>query len=294
MGYKAAFDKKRNFGVEIETLGVGQYELQHALTEWGIQSKIGLYENPEVPYWTITDDGSIRGEDTAEIRSPILVGIDGLAEVRRVLTLLNYLECQVNDSCGFHVHWNAEDYTGKNVLALLRLYAKFEPVIDGLVTFSRRADKNIHCRSLVKDSDLSWIAELDRLENMRALEVALTFDKSHRMKSINVPGAFESRNHKVNINAYCKYGTLEFRHFQGTVDVDEAVNWIVFTQQLVNRAKLASVSKEMSAKPTLGEMLRVLGLVEYQGSADPLVEQSREWLKGKYGSVKKKKELVMA
>lgn len=289
MTYKAFFDRKRSFGLELEFFGCGNFELQHSLAEWGVKSKITLYENPKVDYWTITTDNSIEGENAVELKSPILAGDSGLAEVRKVLTLLNYLEVQTNASCGLHIHHHVEDFTGKNVLALLRLYSKFEAVIDGLVTLDRREDRNPHCRSLVQGGDLSWVDKLSSKNNGLALQVALQFDKNYRVKNIGGMDALGSRNHKVNITSYYKYGTIEFRHFQGTTDIDDCLNWLVFTQLLINKAKHASVSKEMSARPEVGEFLRVLGLADYQNCSDPLAIETRTWIKNKYSNVRKKK-----
>lgn len=285
MTYKAFFDKKRKFGIEVEMFAVDRYELLHTLTENGCKAKIALYEDPNVDYWTLTEDSTIQGEDSLELKSPILQGGEGLLEVKKVLTLLQYLECQVNDSCGLHVHWGVQDYTGRNILALLRLYAKFENVIDGLVAVSRRENKNIHCRSLASgDEDLAWITALDESGNTRALDVALGYRN-----------LFRTRLSKINVLSYLKFGTVEFRQHESTLDIDEAVNWIVFTQLLVNKAKQSSVSKEMSAKPMLGEMLRILGLVEHQNPADPLALTCRDWLKAKFAPVRgRRKELATA
>jgi len=287
MAYKAQFDRKRKFGVEIELYGINQFELQHAMTESGIPAKIALVEKPSDQYWYITCDGSIQGEDPAELKSPVLVGIEGINHVRSVLTLLNHLDVQVNDSCGLHVHHYVGDFTGKNILSLLRLYAKFENVVDRLVDPSRRENKNYHCQSLIKDDTLEWITGLDKKETARALDIALKFDQNYKVKSLGSMTACGSRNHKVNITSYLKHSTIEFRHHESTLDIDEVLNWIVFTQQFISRAKLASVSKEMSAKPVMGEMLRALGMVEYQGCSDPVVLTAREWIKNKIGQTRR-------
>lgn len=279
MGYKATFDRRRAFGIELEFYGVNSFELQYTLAEWGIPAKIELYENPHVPHWTIGSDDSIQGEDAIELRSPVLTGIEGLSQVKRVLTLLDYVEAKVNDTCGVHAHLFIEDFTGANTLALLRLYAKFESVIDGLVDVSRRGDNNIHCRSLMRDDNLAWISSLDKSGNARAVEVVMNYNN-----------LFRSRKDKVSLCSYLKYGTVEFRHLGATLDINDIQNWLIFTNLLVGRVKQASISREMSSNPTLSEFLRVLGVTNFQGCIDPLAVECREWIYSTYSNVRKRKK----
>lgn len=289
MGYKSTFDCERTFGVEFEVFGPPRIRIERYLGEHDITSTQVEFIKYVIPTWRLSNDNSIIGENPTEIASPLLKGREGLAEVEKVCTALQLAGCQVNWSCGFHVHWSAQDYTGKNVLSLLRLYAKFENVIDYLVSPSRRGDRNKYCRSMVKDTDLAWVTELDKTERARAVEVALNFGSAHSewtMPHTERMVQRSSRYHKLNISAYNHYGTVEFRQHQGTLNANKATNWIVFTQQLVNKAKYVAVSRDPSAKPTLGEMLRVLRLVDFQliedRCTDPLIIHLGEWMKGRY------------
>lgn len=290
MTYEAMFDEQRTFGIDTEVYGVDPGLITTSFRAWGLDTIQIDYTKSSLFTWRVSKDSSIKGPNPVEIVSPILCGRDGLEKVDRAVNVLYNLGCEVNKSCGLHVHWSIQDYTGKNVLSLLRLYAKFEGVIDYLVSPSRRGNENKYCRSMVKDSDLRWVTELDRTERKRALEIALLFGTRHiewnTDEETGRPLDRGSRYHKVNLSAYTQYGTAEFRQHQGTVNSNKTINWIVFTQQLVNKAKYVPVSKQVSAKPTLGELLRVLGLVDYQlersGCTDPLVLGLGEWLKKRY------------
>lgn len=293
MAYKAIFDEYRAFGVEIETIGRHKEDIAYYLNRSGISAEACEYTRNIKTTWKVTTDSSLAGAPpamTAEVVSPIIAGREGLAQVEKTLIALSDMGCRVNITCGFHVHWNCQDYTGKNMLSLLRFYSKFERVIDYLVSPSRRGDGNKHCRSLVKDSDLSWVTNLDETERQRACEVAYSFEDKHCEYEFDPitqrRRKRSSRYHKVNVYAYNQFGTVEFRQHQGTLNPEKAVNWIVFTQQLVNKAKHVSVSKRVSAKPTLGEMLRVLKLVDHEfienQCTDPLILELGEWLKRRY------------
>lgn len=279
MAYKAFFDEIRTFGVEIECYGVDKTRLCGNIISHGIPCYI-LDTNDVLPYWRLSSDSSIIGVEAVEVVSPPLSGIEGLEAVGRIMGILSTLGCKVNTSCGFHVHWNIGDFTGKNVQALLRLYAKFEPVIDYLVSPSRRGDTNEHCRSLVKDTTLGWVDRLDPSERKRAAEVAINFERQYSQYHYETRRPRGGRYHKVNVAAYNRYGTAEFRQHQGTVMRSKAINWIVFTQQFVNKAKMGSVSKEPSAKVTLGELLRSLNIDSQ--SPDAAIAALSYWLKKRY------------
>jgi len=93
------------FGVEIETIAPDS-----AVRNDGL--RIGPYKRGiQVPYlpqgWTAEQDGSIdngHGGHKCEIVSPILKGIEGLAQVAEVLRTLEAKGHRVNASCGVHVH----------------------------------------------------------------------------------------------------------------------------------------------------------------------------------------------
>lgn len=293
MAYSACFDEFRRFGVEIECYGVPNVAILKAMAKRGIECKVIDWTNEVHPTWRLSKDNSIEGEAATEVVSPVLSGRSGLLEVANVLEALREVGCQVNSSCGFHVHWFCGDYTGKNVLSLLRLYSKFEPVIDGLVAPSRRANKNKNCRSLVKDSDLSWITDLDPTGRARASEIATRFEMAYteyHEDANHVRSVRSSRYHKVNLQSYPMYGTIEFRQHQGTLSTEKAINWIVFTQQLINKAKSVAVSPEPAAKVTLGELLRSLKMIDSylfeHEMVDPLILHLAEYLKNRYAELK--------
>lgn len=291
MSYQAAFDDKRQFGIEIELFGIPRNKIAKSLQEMGIEARVAPYGMARTTYWRISTDSSIAGRWSAEVISPVLRGQEGLDEVRKVMVRLGAMGCKVNHSCAFHVHWNCTDFTGRNMLSLLRLYAKFERVIDYLVEYNQRGNKNQYCRSMIKDNDLSWVKYLDK--GHKAIDVVIQFMARHPTYWLDRFGELQERQaryHKLNIAAYASYGTVEFRQHHGTLWADEAVQWIIFTQQLINKAKQVAVSPDASAKPTLGELLRTLKLVDHAHIAgqctDVRVLQLGPWLKQRYSEFK--------
>jgi hypothetical protein len=281
MAYNARFDRYRSFGIELEVVNGDQHRFLELMHAEGIAVQAVGYTHAVVDYWKCTTDGSLSGYGAMEVVSPVLTGEEGLNEVRKVVKLLAQAGYRTNRTCGFHVHWNVADFTGKNVQSLLRLYAKFENVIDYLVSPSRRGNNNDYCQSMVKDGDLSWVTRLARNEGRdTARTIADQF--AHHYRS----AGRASRYHKVNVTAYPLYGTIEFRQHQGTVNHEKVISWILFTQQLVNKSKEVSVSKQVSAKPTLGELLRILRLPPHVDGEvlpqDPVLEGLKDRIKRRY------------
>lgn len=287
MAYFAHFDELRTFGVEIECFGAANVSILKALGRRGVVCAVIDHTDEVQTTWRLSKDNSIEGEAPIEVVSPILFGRAGLIEVSKVLEALREAGCEVNYTCGFHVHWNCGDYTGKNMLSLLRLYAKFEAVIDRFVDPGRRGNINKNCWSMVKDGGIDWVTSLDPTERMRASEIAAQFEIRYHETS---PEPRTSRYHKVNIQSYPMYGTVEFRQLEGTLETEKAIHWIVLTQQFVNKAKAVTVSRNMPAKPTLGEFLRSLKMVDFHifgnGVVDPLILELSEYLKNLYVETK--------
>jgi hypothetical protein len=264
MAYIAEFDEYRTFGVEVECFGAPNVRVLRLMNKAGLDCVVIDHTNRVLDTWRISKDTSIQGESAMEIVSPVLCGREGLIQVAKVLEILQTAGCQVNFSCGFHVHWFCGDYTGKNMLSLLRQYAKFERVIDSLVSPSRRENRNKSCRSLVKDDTLQWITDLDPQERLRATQIASVFESRwfEVYQTVHGQERRSSRYHKINLQSYPMYGTIEFRHHQGTLNVAKAINWIVFTQQFINKAKRVSVSREPASKLTLSGLMRSLKISE--------------------------------
>lgn len=264
MAYQAFIDQKRTFGVEIECFGVTREELRFRLAQLGIEA---LLENHVISsdnwFWIIGEDGTIGSDPGIELKSPKLAGLgsDGILSLCHVVDVLNKIpKLDVDKSCSLHVHWDVSDYTGWDLIQLLKIYAKYEPVIDLFLAEDRRGDRNIHCRSLVKKDGFSWIDRLYDKVGYAAYEVAAEFESTQFISPVtSFPTA---RHHKLNPVSVLKYGTVEFRQHQGTLDWEAIKNWILFTGQLVNRAK--SDIEIGQSKVTLGDMIKFFRLTDTQ------------------------------
>jgi hypothetical protein len=212
------------FGVELEVImpaasrgDSGRSALAARMVEAGVECAHEAYNHRVRPHWKIVTDGSI-GHENAEVVSPILRGDDGFEQVRRVCRALDAHGCRVNRSTGFHVHVGARDRFAEQIgffKELVRTHAKFEPVIDQLVSRSRRARNS------------SWCQPTPFTD---AVETATTIDRVIREANPN------GRYAKLNLTAYNVHGTVEFRQHQGTTNAQKIENWVRLCLRMVAHA----------------------------------------------------------
>jgi Putative amidoligase enzyme len=211
-----AFDRK--FGVEIECYGVQEQNLLNALTAAGISVIIESRSQRRPNAWKITGDSSINGELALELVSPILQGEDGLAQLRKVSAVLVSLRAKINKSCGTHIHFDAASFTLTQWKNLLLNYAGFENIIDSMMPASRRADNNTYCKSM---------KNISQFETIIKNATSLTKIKDH----------IGSRYYKINLEAFGKFGSVEFRQHGGTIEFEKLENWIQLLHNLVEFSK---------------------------------------------------------
>ena len=181
------------------------------------------YNHTTRSHWKIVTDGSL-GDYTRgiEIVSPVLQGQDGLDATRRVMEALTDFGCTVSKKCGLHVHVGAGAAPSLDFFKnLQKLYAHFEPVINGFMPASRRKSANPYCRSITHVA----LPAVDRAPNLTGM-----------IRLMTAHGG-EARYHKLNLDAYRKHHTVEFRQHSGTLDGTKAVNWTLFCLRMVDAAK---------------------------------------------------------
>ena len=216
------------FGIEIECYlpeGESQQSAARAVAQRiGKPVEVEGYNHYLRTNWKVVTDGSLGDTSRGlEFVSPKLYGEAGLAEVERVCEALTDFGCTVSKKCGLHVHVDAAGQTLAFWKNIVKLYATFEPVIDSTMPLSRRAGANIFCRSMTAVS----MIEIERAESFTTVaEIA---------NPLHVRS--DRRYHKLNLQAYSRHSTVEFRQHSGTVDGIKARRWVVTCLKMVAAAK---------------------------------------------------------
>lgn len=204
----------RQFGVELEYTGCARNVLRRVFAE----NSIDCSEDSRIQLdkWAVVYDGSVTDAELhgGEVVSPILCGDDGIASIKRILDLIKENLGRVDKSCGFHVHVNAKDLSIEELKFVVYRYERFQASIDMFMKENRRSDRyNNYCGKYGKD--IEDVRYLDSLEQLSEID----------------------RYYNINIAAYEKYGTVEFRQYCGTLNFEEIKNWIIFCVSFVEESK---------------------------------------------------------
>lgn len=255
------FNENRTFGVEIEFQG-SREEVARLMNLKGVNTEVEEYNHTTKGYWKLVTDAFCG----YELVSPILKGREGLRQLKIACEALNEAGVTVDRRCGLHVHHDVNDYSVKQITNIFALYVKLEETIDTLMPQSRRRNNNTYCQSLFGYRSQQDI--LNRLKEVKVIE--------------DIGNIWSSRYVKVNFQSYIKYGTIEFRQHSGTIEFEKMYNWILITQQIVERAQRTvkySYEEAPSNTPLL-TLQRMLKIIASQG-ADEEIANMANWFRGR-------------
>lgn len=214
---------QRAFGIEIEFNGTARRRVvdEILLLNPDFPVEIQDYNHEVQPRWKMITDSSVNGDNTydddddgegLELVSPILAGQKGFEELETAVRGIRNAGGDIDSSCGLHVHHDARDLTPAQVAGLLRFYIENQLVIDRFLAPSRRSTRNNQ-----------WCQPWREEEKNSVISAA---------KNEQSLGRYD-RYRTLNVTAYPKYGSLEFRQHQGTLNLEKMVLWIKFGQSIV-------------------------------------------------------------
>lgn len=210
----------RNFGIEIEAYNCSKQKLAQELTAVGIKVRVEGYNHTDsTEHWKLVTDSSLTGNQSFELVSPILHGEEGLKDLEKVCWVLELCNVKVDNSCGLHIHMDAADFTINTWKNLALGYKRLEKVIDAFMPSSRR--NNRFCQGF------ETITEQDIKNAVTICDLRRAFGND--------------RYHKVNLEAYARHRTVEFRQHGGTTNFVKMSSWIHFLAKLITFAEQGEV-----------------------------------------------------
>jgi len=204
----------RNFGLEIEHNGCSLNATARAIRDAGLPCQNSGYTHRVTSDWKAVHDGSCGNEAV----SPILSGTEGFAQVSAVMRALTAAGGRVDRRCGMHVHIDMAGLTGEQIARFVALYVHHQADIDNLMPPSRVG--NYYARTIA-ESELVTITDAFRT----AGTTPSNWSQDRRYKTLNVM-------------AFPKYGTMEVRQHQGTLNPQKARAWVLFLLAMVEVARL--------------------------------------------------------
>jgi hypothetical protein len=228
----------RSFGIEIEAYGVRPSEVARVIRSIGIECNYESYNHLTRPTWKVVTDGSISAPngDGFEVVSPILSGEEGFRQVREVMSALELIGAKVNKSCGLHVHIGAADFTLRQFQNLAKNYLFFEDFFDMIMPVSRRESANQYIKSMRDKFGGYDHAAAGR--GMSGINACRTIDQV--IQTLNGYSR-DDRYYKLNLTAFWRHQTVEFRQHAGTVEADKAINWIKLVMAFVEKAAVSKI-----------------------------------------------------
>ena len=196
----------RTFGVEIECYKPGeideveQFFIDHNLRSWA--DMVGYDDSLSTDY-----------ENGVEIRTPVLRGAAGFAELKHVFGLLNENDFWVDETCGMHVHHGASEFVRDYDLRIkfAKSWCANEHLILNMVAPYRI--NNGYCDAWVNGS---WGNKLEEyLEDV-------------------YEDVYEDDRGAFTFHSLDYHETIEIRLHEGTMNYSECESWILFGQKLID------------------------------------------------------------
>ena len=244
---KTILKTNRTYGVEAEFVShISQVTVANLLNNKfrGTEFRGESYNHATVPYWKVITDSSVRSRNHCyglEIVSPILKGKKDLKTLTKILNFMESNEnFEVNSTCGIHVHVDVNDANTNQIANCVKLYSKQSEYIDAILQPSRRADgtKGIQWARNAYDRMGYDRGDNNALFNMIDQHLINSeVEGQSTLATINgLCSAMGGRYNSVNLNAYRKYGTVEYRQHGGSLNAEKVCNWVVFVTNLTDRA----------------------------------------------------------
>lgn len=204
-------------GLELECINVNRYEVRRLCNERGITTRDDYnhynHDDSRDTYKLMSDSSLHGGARDAylpcEIVTPVLNDLSG---VKTVCEVLNEAGAKVNVSCGLHVHFGASNFTDEQWFRIVCNYARIEGIIDSFMPESRRGDNSQWCRTIKGHG-----ANLERKKGL-----------GYNITRRDCQYELDSRYHKVNLEAFARHKTIEFRQHTGTINYTKIENWVNF------------------------------------------------------------------
>ena len=256
---KGFFNNEKGFGVEIEflrPLGKSQSTICRKIQAnvvfqaQQIECKRENWNKRTVPYWKCVTDSSVKAGNwnpnhtgDNELVSPILFGQKGKAQLKAVLQVLREEGCEVNKTCGIHVHHDITETMlagiriAKKVLKnLIGLVVKYEHVIYNLMPasrltrqYSQPARKFIGYKKETINKLVNTDLERNYVRSSLGRPIVDTQNWDARIQGDRYSG--------LNLENIYKRGSVEFRYMQGSLNFSKVWSWVVMTQAIVTTAE---------------------------------------------------------
>lgn len=266
--------RDQRFGIEIEMTGITRATAAKVIAghfNTTVSHIGGIYDTYTVPddirrKWKIVSDSSIRAETRrggtpnhdyrVEVVSPIC-RYDDIATIQELVRKLRSAGAKVNDSCGIHIHIDAEPHDEKTLRNIVNIMAAKEDLL--YKALKVKVEREYYC----KKADTRFLDRINgrKISNMSQLEHLWYNGASGRYDHYD-----RSRYHGLNLHSVFSKGTIEFRLFNSTLHAGEIKSYIqlcmaISYQALVQKGASRHRTASSNEKYTFRTWLLRLGMI---------------------------------
>jgi hypothetical protein len=229
------------FGIEIETTGLDKRSIALAIASvcgGTVDTWNPSVTMPDGRVWNVVHDGSIVGDETGEIVSPILTAAD-FDLLQAVVRAVRAAGAKVNYSCGIHVHVDGAKFDARTLTNLVNLVHRREALIERAVGLDNLR-RSSYCRPM---SD-RFVQAVNgrRVRTLEDVKTAWYGQASYRPTKYD-----QSRYHGLNLNSFFFRGTVEFRYFNGSLHAGEVKTYVQFVLAMARAALTMKTARKWSA-----------------------------------------------
>lgn len=225
----------RRFGVELEHNGISLDASARALRGAGLEVINEGWTHRVCREWKIVPDSSCGNEAV----TPILRGASGFASLKTAMAALRGAGARVDARCGMHVHLDMSDLNGAEMARFVALYVNHQDDIDNIVPPSRRG--NTYARR-VETGELDTI--VDAFTRTGTTPWRWTQDRRYRT---------------INVMSFPKYGSIEVRQHQGTLNFTKARAWVLLMMAMVEVARQDRCGEVMHGPEFVNSVVAIVG-----------------------------------
>jgi len=227
--------KSQKIGIEIEMTGISRYKAANVISKL-LRGREGVWTNSGGVYdtykivdkfhrtWKIERDASISAEAglderKVELVSPVLY-YDKIETLKKIVIALKAAGAIVNSSCGIHIHVDASNHDIRSLKNLIKVFGNREGLIKRILKINRSRES--YCQA-IKLTKIKELCKSQSLEDLAQVWYAKSGYSLEREKSNHYSS---TRYHMLNLHNVWLRGTIEFRMFNSTLDIDEVVSYI--------------------------------------------------------------------
>jgi len=183
------------------------------------------YQDRVGPFWTITEDGSLRprGASFEFISKPARLSVL-VPQLHKFFQKFEFNERNYTDRCSVHLHTNVLDFTQEQLASLAMIYTVFEEVLFQFVNHFKAPDE----RGYYRDTNIYCIPWNQCRMNAKLVDTI--FRNAHQVRNWQKYTA-------LNLLPITTQGTVEWRHMHGTNDMEKLTTWLNVIGAIMKYAK---------------------------------------------------------